>query len=115
MVDRSSQVNAVANTLRLVQNEVADASPATRSEHLSRELKQELDSLAHPERLAFLEDLLGRFPVWDEDAKTTPPANAPAASDVDTLLTAIAERCQKFDEPRKRQILDELQRKLNLP
>src|SRR3712207_1751961 len=78
---KADRVAAVASRLRLVQIDFADQGEQVRREYLSDEIERALADLVPADRLAFLQELQGRFPTWDANVETDarPPAAAAAA------------------------------------
>jgi hypothetical protein len=63
----------LANRLRLLMADLADAGPERRRECLTEEIRRVLKSVPPPEREAYLEWLVDQFPTWDARVEVTPP------------------------------------------
>ena len=74
MAENLSSVAALANRLRVLQEQLADEPPSERGVFLAGEVKRTLGTVDPRERKAFLEELLNRFPAWDSAWAPPPPA-----------------------------------------
>jgi len=74
MAENLSSVAALANRLRVLQEQLADEPPSERSVFLAGEIKRALGTVDPRERKTFLEELLSRFPAWDALGAPPPPA-----------------------------------------
>lgn len=74
--EEASWAAAVANRLRLVQNNCVDEPPPVREEFLAEEIEHALKEVAPSKRKASLQALAEMFPAWNSAA---PPAASPQA------------------------------------
>ena len=63
--NKSRDVAATVNRLRMLQVDLADESDLVRQEQLSEVIKRALAEIVPEQRQAFLEELRDRFPNWD--------------------------------------------------
>src|SRR5690606_16906421 len=113
----SGQLAQAVSRLRSLQEEIADRPAAERRELLIEELQSAAARVLPPQREAFFEALLSRFPAWDASAASSPaPAAqteesgsgfgaAPAEAEVDRIVAAM----KRMDESRRATICDRLQ------
>lgn len=83
-MDLSMRVSAVANQLRLIQEQYADEQPQQRQERLLKAVERELKAIAPDHRQPFLKELGERFPAWETQVEVTAPGQAtPVQSEAD--------------------------------
>ena len=128
--NKSNRVTAVANRLKMVQADFADAPPEQRRRFLGDEIERALASIVPAERAAFLAELQSRFPAWDQasggaaapispsSGPATGGAPAPSASasatdqrelqDPSFLVARLCELAPKLSEQAKEALLARL-------
>ncbi|HRQ74284.1 MAG TPA: hypothetical protein PK098_00015 [Phycisphaerales bacterium] len=120
MASRSSteagHLAQAVHRLRLLQEELADRPCEERHQRLREELETTLAHVAAPQRRAFVDALLARFPAWEAspeprtvaaDRSVTDGVKAPPL-DADQLVDRLIEAMKRMDESRRARIRERL-------
>jgi len=78
-------VERMANRLRMVQIDFADENEQVRQEYLAEEIERGLEKIIPQQRQTFLQELMFRFPTWDNNVKT-PTKSAEPVETAQSLL-----------------------------
>lgn len=115
MPEFSGTVDVLANRLRLLQVELADASDEERELCLSQAIDAELKKQLPADRKAFLRDLETRFPTWDirgdSGAEAAPPEGLERPVELDNwtfLLEELIRAAETLSEDDRRTLSDRL-------
>lgn len=120
MASRSSteagHLAQAVHRLRSLQEELADRPREERHQRLREELETSMAQIAAPQRRAFMDALLARFPAWEAapesrlvpvdrsgaDGRQSPPLDA------DQLVNRLVEAMKRMDETRRSRVRERL-------
>lgn len=115
--DRSKQIAAAANRLRMIQIDFADRPVDERTAYLSEELSRAMENVIPQDREAFLQELMARFPTWDPNVEARPIEQQPAVrsetdqrelQDPSFLVTRLADLAPGLSQQQRQAVIERL-------
>ena len=119
MDEMLNQVERMANRLRMVQIDFADESEQDRQGYLAEEIERGLEKIIPQQRQAFLQELMVRFPTWDNyvkaptegaeaEERTHSPLDQKELQDPSFLLARLADIADDLTGEQKENIITRL-------